>query len=134
MASMRVAIVTRWEGDIETLAGLLQLTHALNVAYLLANPGTTPLYDSGVRYKRERRPDACLTAEPEERFLTVPELYEEGEGDCDDIAPARSAELTVNGFPSEPFPVTTQLGYHVLVRTPFGIEDPCRVLGMGQQP
>lgn len=132
MNSARVAIVTRWSGDIDTLAYLLAITYALNLAYLQANPDTVPLYASGVRYRREKRtadPNATL-----EEFVTIPELYAAGYGDCDDIAPAYAAELTARGIPARPVPVRTRIGYHVLVETPFGREDPCRALGMGSQP
>lgn len=91
-----------------------------------------PLYESGVFYQ----------AEPPggEGWLDIPHLYQQGHGDCEDLACARSAELRKQGIAAVPairskrVPVSGR-GYitlvHVLVLLPNGEEeDPSKRLGM----
>lgn len=91
-----------------------------------------PLYDSGVYYK----------AEPPgfEDWLDTPHLYDQGFGDCEDIACTYTAEkrerhgiLSVPCVKFKDFVVNGKLItlIHVLVLNPDGsIEDPSKVLGM----
>lgn len=127
----RVAIVTRCDGP-ENLQELCDITHAINVAWLTRHPEAPRLYESGIRYRREPR-GGRDTAENEERFLTWPCLLVEGVGDCDDLAPALSAELEVrDGIPARPLAVRVRNGWHVIVTLPDGSYiDPSRDLGMG---
>ena len=127
----RVSIVTRCDGP-GMLQELLDVTHAINVAWLQRHPEAPRLYDSGIRYRREPR-GGIDTAENEERFLTWPSMLVARFGDCDDLAPALSAELEVrDGIPARPVAVRVRLGYHVLVLLPDGSTlDPSRQLGMG---
>lgn len=130
----RIAVVTRLEGpaDLATLQLLLDLTTLINVRWLHAHPEAPELYASGVRYAREPR-FSSDTACQEERFLTLPSLLLQGCGDCDDLAPALAAELTVrHQCPARAVPYPTSRGYHVVVIDAFGVlHDPSRVLGMG---
>lgn len=86
------------------------------------------LYDSGVVYEREPRGP--------EQWQTIPILYATRRGDCEDLAAARAAELTVAGVPARPLvlevPADKPL-WHVIVQYQDGrLDDPSRVLGMGE--
>jgi hypothetical protein len=91
-----------------------------------------PLYQSGVRYRRER----CLVVSvPEtcERFLTFEQLLIERFGDCDDLAAARASELihTREDIKARARAYRAGAGYHaIVVRGDGRIEDPSVVLGM----
>lgn len=95
-----------------------------------------PLYQSGIRYQREK----CLSvAVPEscERFLTAAQVLQEGVGDCDDLSCYRAGELIHTGEDpkARAFVVRTGLGYHAIVMRGDGtIEDPSEVLGMPLTP
>ena len=97
--------------------------------YLRMHPNTPRLYRAGVRYQEE--PDDGI-----EEFASIPAIYARGWGDCDDLAPARVAELREQG---EKATIRVQWRaspnghklYHVLVRRGDGsIEDPSAILGM----
>lgn len=90
-----------------------------------------PLYQSGVIYKEE--PPGC------EDWPDIPTLYQQGWGDCEDLACARTAELRQLGIPA--VPCIRYKDYwingdrltlvHVLTLWPNGqIEDPSKKLGM----
>ena len=93
-----------------------------------AHPSLPALYESGVRYKRE--PDGV------NRWQTVNETYAKKCGDCEDLCAAycawlrvrrgeRTARCTVKF-------VHTGLWHVRVLRANGQIEDPSRVLGMGQ--
>lgn len=108
---------------VESLAVAL---YEIDLLCLQNIPGLPPLYESGVRYVQEEK--------GAERWMDIPRVLELKRGDCEDLAGWRAAELTMAGVPSRPF-VTFQVHgneilFHVQVRTPYGIEDPSRVLGM----
>ncbi len=138
------------------LEGLIDL----NVLYLLENPGTVPLYQSGVKYAlpeqmtenpeieilraRNKGDDIALGAiealaskTAGEHFRDIPTLYENGEGDCDNVASARVAELRVHGVKAKSYLTWRDrpgggTTYHNIVLWPDGgSEDPSRILGMG---
>lgn len=72
-------------------------------------------------------PGAC------ERFLTALQCLKEKFCDCDDLAPYLAAELICAGENARPYAIRSSTGWHCLVRRADGtIEDPSRVLGMGQ--
>jgi len=105
------------------LEGLVQA----NVVYLETHPNTQLLYDAGVRYQRERP--------GRENWLTIPQLYEKGVGDCEDLGAALAAEYRIAGFNAWAFAERTgKKRFHTLVCIVEGgeefIEDPSRVLGM----
>jgi hypothetical protein len=97
------------------------------------NPRTPKLYQSGVRFIREK--------EGEELWPTIGEVIKAGGGDCEDLASWRVAELLEQGVPARPAwrhrKVRMPSGqeatlYHILVYIPGkGFEDPSRNLGMG---
>lgn len=100
----------------------------LNVQWLGDNPTAPPLYDSGVVYEPER--------DGYELWCDIPRLLELGFGDCEDLACYLAADLIVSGYKAHPFSIITAEStprstmFHVMVSTPWGIEDPSRELGM----
>ena len=108
------------------------LTMAIQLL-LLAHPLTPPHYESGVVYQEE--PPGT-----DEEFASLPVILARGWGDCDDLAPARCAELRNQGHRAHiriqwkrfvrPDGMPGKL-YHIVVRRSDGsIEDPSRILGM----
>lgn len=92
---------------------------------------TPPLYASGVRYIRE--PWGY------EQWVTIPRILAQGGADCEDLASWRIAELRIRGINARPmwryFEGMGPNGepfrmYHILVWTPYGIDDPSARLGM----
>lgn len=109
-----------------SLRALVKVVHDLNRQFLRHNPNTPALYRSGVIYQREPR-------NIREEFATIPQVIAQGWGDCDDLAPWRSAELAeVHGVDAWPDVVIVRPGlFHIIVRRADGrTEDPSRVLGM----
>lgn len=81
------------------------------------------LYKSGIRYKRE--------GPGREWWKTIDDLLETGNGDCEDLAAARVAELKMLGQRAQPWFSKRGRTWHVQVRYPDGrIEDPSARLGM----
>lgn len=113
------------------LRGLLVALSAANCSYLKAHPETPWLYEAGVVYQAE---------EPgHEDWQTIPYVLDRGEGDCEDLACWRVAELRIRrGIRAVPRltwrPRVNGRLYHITVRYPDGrVEDPSRVLGMGRE-
>lgn len=113
---------------------LLEALVMANVAYLLDHPETPRLYQAGVRYVPE--PDG------RDEWQDIADTIERRNGDCEDLACWRIAELRVRDgersarsyITVAPLPdsqgrlVTT---YHIQVRRADGrVEDPSRLLGM----
>lgn len=99
-----------------------------NVKYLLDEPDTPLLYESGVRYKIDKLGN--------EVFKDIPLILQHGSADCKSLAAWRAAELLVFfDIPAIPF-TTFQVSdsgdvmFHAQVRTRHGIEDPSIELGM----
>jgi hypothetical protein len=117
---MRVVVDS--PADPAILEALLEGLTAAN-ARLITLLGLPPLYESGVRYKRERK--------GRERWQLAPQTAKAGIGDCEDLATWRAAELRLDGVDAWPRVVRTgPRTLHVLVETDDGYEDPSRVLGM----
>jgi len=106
---------------------LVRALGAMNVLYLL-NTDAPPLYESGVVY----RPDASRG--PEEQWWTIPTVLRVGGADCKALAAWRVAELQAAGVWAEPIVRQYRQNggtlQHVIVATPWGIEDPSAELGM----
>lgn len=115
----------------EVQEALLAL-YRVNVALLEEWPERWPrLYDSGVRWQLERDP----RSQNGEDWLHIAELYDGREtADCEDIAAAFAAELTVrDGIPAVPRLTHVPGGYHIVVQLADGrIEDPSVILGMSR--
>jgi len=97
----------------------------INRIYLRQHPTTPALYRAGVVYKRQPGP---------ERFSWIPIVMQRGNGDCDQLACWRAAELQERGIKARAVP--KRIGpnlIHILVQYPDGHkEDPSKVLGMGR--
>jgi hypothetical protein len=115
---------------LEALAHLLEALTLVNVAWLREHmqQGAPWLYESGVHYEEE--------PPGRDEWQDIPETIKRGEGDCEDLACWRLAELRVRSLEdARPFVKRAVYGprtvYHVAVRRSDGrIEDPSRVLGM----
>lgn len=112
---------------------LARINEAIVLGLALANyetmavMGITPLYESGVRYRFEKRGetwrDYCSTLAA-------------GFGNCKEFVAWRLAELWHQGYDAAPLSIVQDLGrgsilFHVVVRHSDGsIEDPSKALGM----
>jgi hypothetical protein len=113
---------------------LLEALTMADVAFLLDNPGTADLYASGVRYAQE--PDG------RDEWQDIPDTLARRNGDCEDLACWRVAELRVRyGEPNATRAITVSTlvdargqpvtMYHITVLRQNGDqEDPSRKLGM----
>ena len=125
--SQLLVIQVPWRGEADLRPALIALVY-LNVQ-LIPLYHCTPLYSSGVRYKREgKRRDGSSY----ERWLTAPEVLRHRHGDCEDLAGVRAAELILAGdLRAMAIPRPSSLGWHIVVQRGDGsIEDPSRKLGM----
>lgn len=135
--SLRATFIVS-EIGIEQIAVLCEALTRIDVLHLEANPRTVPLYQAGVRYVPE---------DGAEEFADLPTVYERGEGDCEDLAAIRCAELRLTGWPDatclplEVRPATLyapRLIHIVVVRDPLDptreLEDPSARLGMPPAP
>jgi hypothetical protein len=110
------------------LVHLLEALTAVNVSWLHEHGGAPWLYESGVRYEEE--------PPGRDEWQDIPETLLRREGDCEDLACWRLAELRVrSGEHAVPFVKRSVHGprtiYHVAVRRADGVlEDPSRILGM----
>lgn len=111
--------------DVQALNIFCRCLCAYNVKWLREHPETPPLYQSGVRYVEQ--PIGV------EQFKPIPLVLAAGQGDCNQLAPWRAAEIRVrNGIKA--LPEVKQMGpklFHVFVRLPNGeVEDTSARLGM----
>jgi hypothetical protein len=83
-----------------------------------------PLYDSGVRYKRE----------PRDVWRHAVDVFSSGWGDCEDLSAIRAAQLRLSGEDPDAHVTVYQSGptrYHAIVGRGDGTyEDPSKILGM----
>lgn len=128
---MPVTATIRVPASLAYLDALLEGLVLANVVYLETHPKTPRLYDSGVRYKRERP--------GRENWLIIPQLYKARFGDCEDLGAALAAECIVfDGLDAFAFAVRTgKKKFHTKVGIRQDgevlVEDPSRVLGMGRK-
>lgn len=117
------------EEKVEVLYKLLDALIHANVCWLRRNPGAPLVYSAGVPY----------TAEPPGRdnWQDIPRTLRLKEGDCEDLAAARVAELRVrfNEPAARPNVIYKQMGrftlFHIqVVRADGSVEDPSKHLGM----
>lgn len=125
MASMGILLRIPNVGGSELEAALAAL-QTVNELWLRRNPGTPSVYEWG-HYVPERAT---------EEWLPIPFLLARGgEGDCEDLAAARAAELRVSGEDPGARAVAYRSRpktWHAVVRRGDGtVEDPSLVLGMG---
>jgi hypothetical protein len=110
-------------GAIECAAeGLSALNYRLMHTARVGGGGFPALYESGIVYRRE--PIGS------EQWQCATELLRTREGDCEDLAAYRAAELRMDGEPATVAIVLTRRGtYHAVVRHGDGtIEDPSKIL------
>jgi hypothetical protein len=92
--------------------------------HIIAGRDFKPLYESGVRYKRE----------PRDVWRNIDDVYKSGWGDCEDLAAIRSAQLRATGEDPAAKVAIYQSGpkrYHAIVARGDGsTEDPSKRLGM----
>jgi hypothetical protein len=111
----------------DALVHLLEALTAVNVSWLREHAAPW-LYESGVRYEEE--------PPGRDEWQDIPETLLRREGDCEDLACWRLAELRArSGEHALPFVKRAVHGprtiYHVAVRRADGsLEDPSRILGM----
>ena len=89
-------------------------------------PGSAGIGRRRLRYRR---------ADPNERWQSVREVWATMGGDCEDLASAVAAELTVNGIPARPVVYRVRPGLvHVVTQIEGTGElfDPSKVGGMGE--
>ena len=116
------------EAKIGTLVDLLEALAGVNVAWLKENPRTPWLYESGVRYEEEPA--------GRDDWQDIPETIARRNGDCEDLACWRIAELRVRALEHvrvhlKKTVVGPRTIYHVAVCRDGGrLEDPSRILGM----
>ena len=92
-----------------------------------------PLYECGVRYRRERR-SGIEDFKGADRCLRDFHAGSPNGIDCDDLAPWRAAELVVSGVDPDAYPFVYQprprLMHVIVVRGDGTLEDPSAMLGM----
>lgn len=99
------------EATRRRLMHLARTLMALDLAYLAENPEAPGLYESGIKYKAE---------ESGEAWKDYGALLSDREGDCEDLASARAAELVIrDGIRALPWISYRRdaLGYLYHVRT-----------------
>lgn len=104
------------------LEGLVRLNEYQLAQAALGGDGHPPLYASRVVYRREQP--------GEEDWKTIDRVFTEGDGDCEDLATARVAQLRSEGEQATAIVVPTRSGkFHAVVLREMGeIEDPSRIL------
>jgi len=126
-----VTATIRVPASLAYLDAILEGLVLADVVYFETHPKAPRLYDSGVRYKKERP--------GREDWLIIPDLYKKGTGDCEDLGAALAAECRVfDGLDAWAFTVRTgKKKFHTKVAIrqdgQLFIEDPSRVLGMGRK-
>lgn len=112
---------------IEAIAeGLVGLNCYLLQAAEAQGIDVPPLYESGVRYRREAK-----GTEWWESITDILGVHGIGEGDCEDLSALRAAEYRYfDGIPARVRILRTRRGsFHAVVELPDGtIEDPSRIL------
>jgi len=95
--------------------------------------GLPPLYETGIRYKRERR-GGLEDFKSADRCLRDWNANSKNGCDCDDLAPWRAAELVVSGVDPEARPFVyrprERLMHVIVARGDGTLEDPSAMLGM----
>jgi hypothetical protein len=114
-----------WKRGILTY--LVEVLITADRGYLRDYPNTPALYQAGVRYFFNR-----------DRWQDIPACLARRTGDCKDLSAWRIAELREHGEAANVDVQVRQQGnltiYHIrVIRGDGSIEDPSRILGMGQR-
>lgn len=122
--------------NMEEAAELLQGLYSLDLLQLERGaPGVLGALVPGSNGPGTRRL-RYLRRDPREHWRSIREIWRYGGGDCEDLASAGAAELTLLGIPARPvvYRVTPQLA-HVVIQTLDGrLLDPSKIGGMGETP
>jgi hypothetical protein len=114
------------EGRLAVEYAALEALCTANVAWLETHPETPALYSAPVRYVEDKP--------GREFWRDIPGCLRARQADCPDLACWRVAELRRQGIDAHPYVTLRELPgmtlFHVQVRTPGGLEDPSKVLGM----
>lgn len=119
---------------------MLDALFEVDKAWLKSDPKIPSIYASGVNKTPKGQTHMRYVQEPigQEDWKDIPTCIKDGQGDCEDLACWRAAELVVrHGIQARPtftFKVRPGGGYlyHIIVLYPDGTkEDPSRQLGMG---
>jgi hypothetical protein len=103
----------------EATQALIDGLTAANLAWLRHHK-TPGIYSSGVKYKRERG---------RENWRAIPAVLAAGNGDCEDLAAWRAAELQNQGKQARAVLIKIRpKQYHVVVESGGKREDPSRLL------
>jgi hypothetical protein len=119
---MRVTVEV--PAEPETLEALLEGLVRVNLR-LLDRSALPPLYQSGARYRRERKGS--------EDWKTCERVYSSRSGDCEDLAAWRVAELRHAGEVDAVaivVPGGPRIWHVQVMRANGSVEDPSRILGM----
>lgn len=116
----------------EVLSYYLMCLYGINKVIQKINPNLPRIYQSGIRYKAEAR--------GLEKWIDAERVIAQGNGDCEDLATWRAAELTVRDnllsipifrMHIIPTPKGPARLYHIMVKRSDGVyEDPSYILGM----
>ena len=100
---------------------LLNALAEVNRLWIKYHPNAPKIYQSGVRYRRERG---------QENWQAIPVAYRNRAGDCDDAAAWRAGELQAQGERAKVIIYRTGAkAYHAVVKRGDGsIEDPSKIL------
>ncbi len=106
------------------LTAMLEGLTLLDMVLMEQAGGLPPLYESGIRYRRE--------PPGRERWLTATEVLAVGVGDCEDLGAYRAAELRRAGVAARAVAIRTgRKKFHTVVLLPDKtFEDPSVRLGM----
>ena len=122
--------------DLREAAELLQGLYRVNILELQRGvPGILGALLPGSGGPGIRR-IRYIRSDPHERWQNLKGIWRRGGGDCEDLAAAGAAELTVMGIPARPvvYKVNDHLAHVVIqsLQDPRRIWDPSKVGGMGE--
>lgn len=119
----------------EEAAALLQGLYAINLVQLKKGvPGILGALVPGSAGPGTRRL-RYIRRDPQEHWRTIREIWRYGGGDCEDLASAGAAQLTMMGIPARPvvYKVNPTLYHVVIERLSDGkLLDPSKLGGMGE--
>lgn len=117
--------------SMEEGSALLQGLYQLDIAQL--QRGVPPILGALVPDANGARRLRYIRSDPGEHWRSVKEIWRYGGGDCEDLAAAVAAELTLAGEPAIPivYRVSPTLAHVVVKMRDGSLRDPSRLGGMG---
>lgn len=139
MRLVNITLPFAGERELNAWLALLTVANVLQMRWwglpALYGQEVTRLDRRQVQYTRETasRCRAPVTGGCED-WLCAWDVNERGQGDCEDLACYRAAELILAGERARAIAQRTRAGWHIVVRRGDGtIEDPSKILGMGKE-